>query len=221
MKETTRTIASYDASASAFAQRWFDYRLEEAVHRFASRLPAGALILDVGCGVGRDVQHLSELGFAALGIDLSTGMLAEARRRVKATFIQADMRRLPFASGCFDALWICASLFHLPKTEAPHVLEECRRVLDRGHLFLAVRRGKGERWMADLDKGRARFFAYYQPSEIKNLAEKAGLQIVDAWQNPPGPGQSEPWLHLIAACHADTRPFPVDRTQRLWYNSRK
>ena len=197
MEETSRTIASYDAAAAAFAERWFDFRLEENVKRFAAYLRPGARVLDVGCGVGRDVGHFQELGFDAMGIDLSTGMLAEARRRVDAPFVQADMRHLPFANGSFDALWVCASLMHLPKADTSAVLQECRRVVGHGHILLAVKGGEGERWVASRTNGLPYFFAYYHPAEVELMVERAGFCVLEAWQNPPGPGQSEPWLNVI------------------------
>ncbi|HIP97012.1 MAG TPA: class I SAM-dependent methyltransferase, partial [Anaerolineae bacterium] len=76
----TTTAASYDAIAPEFAVRWFDFRLHEQVARFAERLWPGAHVLDLGCGPGRDVAYLQELGFRAVGVDLSAGMLAEGRR---------------------------------------------------------------------------------------------------------------------------------------------
>jgi ADP-ribose pyrophosphatase YjhB (NUDIX family)/ubiquinone/menaquinone biosynthesis C-methylase UbiE len=197
VKETIRTTAAYDAGAAKFAQRWFDFRLTDNVERFTAHLRAGARLLDVGCGVGRDVGHLLELGFDAVGVDRSSGMLAEAQRRVDAPFVQADMRHLPFADGSFDALWVCASLMHLPKAEAPAVLKECHRVLGHGHIFLALKRGQGERWVTNPDTGRASFFAYYHPAEVELMAERAGFRVLDAWENPPGPGQAEPWFNVI------------------------
>lgn len=198
MKETVRTAASYDAGAAAFAARWFHFRLEGQIRRFAAHLCPGAHILDLGCGVGRDVGHLQELGFDALGLDLSGGMLAEARRRLATPFVQADMRRLPFAAGSFDAVWACASLLHLPKAQAPAVLAECRRVLGLGHLFLALKKGEGERWLAGDDGQPTHFFAYYHPAEAELLVERGGFRVLEAWENPPAPGQVEPWLNLIA-----------------------
>ena len=197
MEETGRTIASYDAGADAFAERWFGFRLEENVNRFAAHLRPGARVLDVGCGVGRDVGHFQELGFDAVGIDLSAAMLTEARRRVDAPFVQADMRRLPFAGGSFDALWVCASLMHLPKAKAPAVLEECRRIAGHGHIFLALKRGEGERWVTKPDDGLPYFVAYYHPAEVELLMERAGFRVLETWQNPPGPGQTAPWLNVV------------------------
>lgn len=197
MEKALRTIASYDAGAAAFAQRWFDLRLEENFGRFVAHLRPGARILDVGCGMGRDVDQWQELGFDVTGIDRSGGMLAEARRRVSAPFVLADMRSLPFADGSFDALWVCASLLHLPQAQAPAVLEECRRVLGHGHIFLALKGGQGERWVTSADDGQPYFFAYYHPAQIELLIEHAGFRVLEAWENPPGPGQTKPWLNVI------------------------
>lgn len=204
MEETARTVASYDASAAAFAERWFHYRLHNSVRRFTAHLRPGARILDVGCGVGREVAHFQELGFDAVGLDLSGGMLTEARRRVVAVFVQADMRRLPLVDGSFDALWICGSLVHLPKAQAPAALQECRRVLGHGHICLSLKKGEGERWLTSPDDGSSRFFAYYHPAEIELLAEGAGFRVLEAWENPPSPGQTEPWLNVIGQTRLST-----------------
>ncbi len=154
--------------------------------------------------MGRDVGHLQELGFDAIGLDRSTGMLTEARRRMAAPFVQADMRHLPFADGSFDALWVCASLVHLPKAHAPAVLKECRRVLGHGHIFLTLKRGEGERWTTNSDNGLPYFFACYHPAEVELLVERAGFRVLAAWDNPPGPGQTEPWLNVIGQTHLVT-----------------
>ena len=203
MKETTRTVASYDTHADDFAERWFHFRLEDQVHRFVAHLRRGAHVLDVGCGVGRDVGHFQELGFEVTGTDRSSGMLAEARRRVAAPFVQADMRHLPFANASFDGLWVCASLLHLPKADALAVLQECRRVAGHGHIFLAVKEGQGERWVTS-HEGQSVFFAYYHPAEIELLVERAGFRVLEAWEDPPGPGQTENWLEVIGRARVDT-----------------
>ncbi len=48
------------------------------------RLKPGATILDVGCGTGRHSVELARRGFAVTGVDLSDGMLAEARKHAAA-----------------------------------------------------------------------------------------------------------------------------------------
>jgi ubiquinone/menaquinone biosynthesis C-methylase UbiE len=61
------------------------------------------LVLDVACGSGRHVRALKSLGFQAIGIDFSIGMLSEARNLGKDDYVLADARELPFASNRFDS----------------------------------------------------------------------------------------------------------------------
>ena len=58
-------------------------------------LKEGASLLDVGCGTGRHSIELARRGYQVTGIDLSSGMLAEAKKAAQAagvvvTWIQSD-----------------------------------------------------------------------------------------------------------------------------------
>lgn len=59
-----------------------------------------ARVLDIGCGAGRHLAALVEMGFEAIGIDLSEPLLAEAAQRPELAdrLIRADMRDLPFTN---------------------------------------------------------------------------------------------------------------------------
>jgi len=70
-------------------------------------LRKGGRILDVACGAGRHTIELAKRGYRVTGLDLSSPLLAEARKAarragVKATFVQGDMRHLPYRNA-FDA----------------------------------------------------------------------------------------------------------------------
>jgi len=64
---------------------------------------SGSRVLDVACGTGKSLGPLLERGWSALGVDASTGMLAEARRKLgpDVTLAEHDMRSLP-ELGEFD-----------------------------------------------------------------------------------------------------------------------
>src|SRR5215472_3451005 len=52
------------------------------VRRWASELPRGAEVLDLGCGTGVPIsQALMESGLAVYGVDASPSMIAAFRRR--------------------------------------------------------------------------------------------------------------------------------------------
>src|SRR4051794_253905 len=114
--DADNTIETYDRIAAEFARRHMTANVGEELNAFAAaivgRAPPGLFrILDAGCGPGRDSKWFHERGFQTVGVDLSTGMLAEARRRAPGVdFRQSDLRSLAFPDGYFDGIWCCASL---------------------------------------------------------------------------------------------------------------
>lgn len=76
----------------------------------AVRIKPTDRVLDIGCGTGRSTLDVAKLATAgsALGVDLSSRMLAEAQRRsqaegiTNAEFVQADAQVHPFDKGAFD-----------------------------------------------------------------------------------------------------------------------
>jgi SAM-dependent methyltransferase len=92
----------------------------------------GELILDAGCGTGRNLRPLLLAGSTAVGIDFSFRMLQVARRAIdKAPVALADLQAsLPFENGAFDAV-LCALIGeHLSDLRA--VFDEVHRVLRPG-----------------------------------------------------------------------------------------
>jgi SAM-dependent methyltransferase len=99
----------------------------------------GELILDAGCGTGRNLTPLLTTGAAAVGIDFSFGMLKVARRQLEDVPVAlADLQAtLPFPDKCFDAV-LCALIGeHL--NELGSVYSEFYRILrPRGRLVFSV-----------------------------------------------------------------------------------
>jgi SAM-dependent methyltransferase len=96
-------------------------------------------VVDLGCGHGRHLKALSDLGIAGgLGLERSSDYLRRARAAgVAAPLVRGDLRALPFAAGRVDAAfaWYSA-LFLFDEATNAAVLEEVARILRPGGRLL-------------------------------------------------------------------------------------
>jgi SAM-dependent methyltransferase len=93
-------------------------------------------VVDVGCGTGDLTEQLArEAGVPVVAVDLSPRMADLARARGLPA-ANADIERLPFPDGTFDAVLANRVLYHLPDLDAG--LAELARVLRRGGRLVAV-----------------------------------------------------------------------------------
>jgi ubiquinone/menaquinone biosynthesis C-methylase UbiE len=172
--------AAYDQIAASFAERnagMLPYVIA-CGQRLLASVGSSGTILDLGCGAGRDMAWFEAQGAAITGADLSFGMLVEARRLAQGPLLQADMRFLPFAAGCFSAVWCQAALLHLPKDQTPSALVEIRRILiPGGMLHVAVQKGSTEGFETRPYEPVERYYAHYQPEELTGLLQAAGFQV--------------------------------------------
>lgn len=92
-------------------------------------------ILDLACGHGRHARALAQRGFNITGVDSNETFLRRARelataQGLDATFIEADMRALPFQEASFDAVLCMWSSFGLLDDAGNlQTLKEIARVL--------------------------------------------------------------------------------------------
>ncbi|MFN0059522.1 MAG: class I SAM-dependent methyltransferase [Planctomycetota bacterium] len=102
-------------------------------------LAPGAHVLDLCCGAGRHFRELRARALRVVGLDRSRPLLAAARRALGggAELVEADMRRLPFASA-FDAVFLFFTSFGYFRTDDDNrrVLVEIARVLRPGGALL-------------------------------------------------------------------------------------
>lgn len=116
--------------SGAFYRRWVQQR---------HGLKPGHHLLDVACGTGLvAVESAKILGTAAniTCLDPSAGMLAEARKKLPAKFVQGRAEALPFADGSFDFLTMGYALRHVADLET--TFREYFRVLRPGGKVLIL-----------------------------------------------------------------------------------
>ncbi len=126
--------AFYDTFAASFTASRGES--EPGLERLLALLPAGARVLDLGCGQGR-VAGLLSPGCDYTGVDFSAGMLAEARRlHPGARFVQADLLAADWEAlvgAAWDCVLLRAVLHHIPAYAAR------QRIVARAAALLAPR----------------------------------------------------------------------------------
>ncbi len=104
------------------------------------RLPRGRT-LDAACGTGAVTQQLLERGHDVVGVDVSEGMLARARRAAPgARLLAGDLSDLPLADGQVDHVVCSLALTHLSDLR-PFFGEAARVMRPGGHLLVLDTRG--------------------------------------------------------------------------------
>jgi SAM-dependent methyltransferase len=170
--------ASYDAIGSRFLENARDRSaIAPWLDRFASALPVGARVVDLGAGPGIDSAILRRRGLRVVSLDLSLGMLRAGLNDFHGPRIQADTRQLPLATATVAGVWANASLLHLRRAELPAALAEVRRVLRApGLLYVSVKRGTGAEWESDR-YGQPRFFQYWTEAALDAALHAGGFSI--------------------------------------------
>jgi len=97
----------------------------------------GRLLLELGAGAGRNTPRYQGFERVVL-LDYSRSQLEQAQQKLginhRYTYVAADVYRLPFASGVFDAATMIRTLHHM--ADAPLALAQVRRVLKPGAIFI-------------------------------------------------------------------------------------
>ncbi len=132
---SSQLIKYWDASATS---KEFKHPIPKPL--IDQYFPAGAKVLDVGCGQGRLASYLAQMGFAVSGTDTSTAMLAQARKNVlDCEFRECRSSELTYDDSTFDVAIAVTLLTSVPfDLEQRQIMSEIKRVLKPdGCLFIS------------------------------------------------------------------------------------
>lgn len=124
------------ANAFSYGRHKIDVLLDEVL----KEQPAGARILDIGCGTGEYVRRANELGFNASGVEPAEAMREVAiKKNPEASIVSGVATEIPYPDESFDLVICIEVLRYLNLSDIRQALRELRRVLrPGGTMFLTM-----------------------------------------------------------------------------------
>jgi SAM-dependent methyltransferase len=169
------SVAAYTANAREYA-RIHAARMGNQVARFAASLPVPSLILDAGCGPGRDLARFVSAGHLPRGLDLNHAFVEMAAK--VAPTDRADLRDVAslYPERTFDGIWAAASLVHLSRPGTESVLSQFAFVVRPGGKLFACLRSEGDTGWLDEPEG-TRWYTVWRPDDFATAIANAGFEI--------------------------------------------
>lgn len=188
------TLTYYNQNAAQFYNGTVSVDFTATRQRFLSCLPNPAVILDFGCGSGRDTKAFLDQGYQVEAIDGSEELCKLATQY---TGIQVRHMLFQGLSGKekYDGIWACSSILHLPKDDLADVMRKMTTALKpNGIIYTSFKYGtfSGER--------NGRYFTDMTEAAFADfISNIEALQVEEQWISSdvrPGRGE-ERWLNLI------------------------
>lgn len=181
-KETVRL--GYERAAEAYlAHRPQTSPDVAALEQLTSRLPAGTLVLDAGCGAGVPIAQSLSRAYRVVGVDFSVRQLGLAAGHVpNAAFACQDLTRLGLAAGAFDAICSYYAIIHIPRAHHAGILGDFYRLLRPGGLaFLCLGAMDLDDDFDDDYYGVRMYWSHYDAPTYLALLDDAGFDVL-WWQ---------------------------------------
>lgn len=190
-----QTIQYYDQIADAFVSNTLSANMADTQRRFSEHVPFNGIILDFGCGSGRDTKAFLDAGFRVDATDGSEELCVLASEYTGIRVRQMLFNELD-AVEQYDGIWACASILHLPRTELADVLGRVETALKIGGvLYASFKYGTFEGMRS------GRYFTDFTEESLKEFWGSAtSMRIFDLWiTRDVRPGRKEEqWINLLA-----------------------
>lgn len=138
------TIEYYEQNAKSFIEGTQNVDFTEIQDAFLGLLPEKAVILDLGCGSGRDTKYFLEQGYS---VDATDGSLELCKAASNYTGIKVKHMYFQELDECekYDGIWACASVLHLKKQELPGIFRKMSTATKKnGIIYLSFKYGNFE-----------------------------------------------------------------------------
>jgi ubiquinone/menaquinone biosynthesis C-methylase UbiE len=150
--------------------------------QFAGLIGTGRPVLDIGCGPGHTTAHLTSLGLATTGVDISSKMIEQAAKSFpQLRFEVEDFFSLASKSSSIAGMLAFYCIVHLTPDQLVPAFSEMFRVLSGGGVLLLAFHVGTQVIHAEnfLDTNAVLDFTFFEPSQIEFALAKVGFAPID------------------------------------------
>jgi SAM-dependent methyltransferase len=187
------SIQYYQTNSDEFFENTANVDMTSIYRRFLTYLPKNSIILDAGCGSGRDTKSFVGLGYTVEAFDGSKKLVELAKDNTG-----IDVKHMLFndlnALHRYDGIWACASLLHVPQSDLSSVMKKFALSLKEGGVWYAsFKYGEGERTVA------GRVFTDLNESKLTEFIDAIeNITLKEIWiTEDKRPDRNEKWLNCI------------------------
>ena len=200
---SVETLATYNRYAVAFCNGTVDHDVSQNINALLEAIKGDGphVILDFGCGPGRDLCHFKSLGHEAVGLDGSSKFVAMARENSDCEVLHQNFLELELPPAHFDGVFANASLFHVPLSELSRVLGNLADTLKPGGVLLCSNpRGNNQQGWVD-----GRYGCFHDLDTWRAYVTAQGFLELHHYYRPKGrPCAQQPWLVTVWRKTLDT-----------------
>ncbi len=163
----------------------------EILRRFSQEIGHRRPVWDFGCGPGQTANYLKNLGLEISGLDLSEGILEQARSiHPEIHFQKGNILALEFATDSIAGVVAFYAIVHFTKEQVGLAFQEVFRVLQPGGVFLFTYHvGEGTILLdeflgqkIDID------FRFFPTDFIASCLKNSGFEKIEVIEREPYPG---------------------------------
>lgn len=164
---------------------------QEILQRFSQELGDRRPVWDFGCGPGQTAEYLRNLGIEISGLDLSEGMLKQARTiHPEIHFRKGNILALEFENDSIAGIVAFYAIVHFTKEQVGIAFREIYRILQPGGIFLLTYHIGGDTIHLDefLGKEIDMDFMFFTTDFILSCLKDTGFEKIEIIEREPYQG---------------------------------
>jgi|TARA_B110000263_G_scaffold1388_1_gene1132 SAM-dependent methyltransferase len=139
------SVDYYNSNSESFIKDTRNIDMKKNYEVFLANVPDRGLILDAGCGSGRDSLIFQKLGYRVDAFDGSSSMVSEAKKLTGLNIELSTFEDFEF-NRSYNGIWACASLLHVRRANLVSILTRLSEgLISGGVLYSSFKYGNNER----------------------------------------------------------------------------